>query len=134
MTRDELIALIDEKVVVTDGGEEGYEQAANSLAAVAVAAFNYAASELGVTGFQASWAALRAYADELHITGPFVMLRGENLLYPQYDLHRELDDSIAGWQDWLVEQAQRKLAEDAEHAAVRVVAHWETIVRRGGAK
>src|SRR4051812_18939804 len=92
-TVEELVALIEERLGKSDSAverakaesnpdakfgdedhwlrhpamESGYNDSANAVRDVTVAAFNLMAHELGITGFQASWAALNAYAMVMHI-------------------------------------------------------------------
>lgn len=108
----------------------GYEQSANALWQAALAAFNYVAREAGVSGFQASWAALTFYGKALHIEGPFGVVRGEEALYPQYDLPAKVESWIEeDWADWLKEEAQKRLDDEiyAVHAAPAVREHWEKL-------
>ncbi len=47
------------------------------------AAFNYAAHVVGSSSFQASCADLDFIKRSRHIEGPFILLKGEDMLYPQ---------------------------------------------------
>ncbi len=60
------------------------------------------------------------------MNGPFVILKGEDELYPQYDNHKKLEESREAWKGWIAEQAAKKLVEvDAAHPAV--VEHWKKL-------
>lgn len=110
---------------------EGYEAAADALWKAAAAAFEYVASQLAVTGFQGSWAALRFYGEVMGVRGPFRIVKAEDALYPQYDPAGD----TARWLTspdvtaWLREQATQKLAaqDPSSPAADRVVEHWRKI-------
>lgn len=107
---------------------KAYESSARAMVDVGKAAFNYAASEVGASGFQASWAALTLYGELVGIAGPFIVLKGEDMLYPQYDLQRRLQeftdsDDMARW---LGDKAAELLK--AERGVERVRAHWQTLV------
>ena len=87
----------------------------------AVAAFNFAAKKLGVTGFQASCA-------DMDIIGrirnwvAFTFINYHDLLYPQYEArHRQMSQKTF---DWLQAEATRLLLEDKGHAHPAVTAHW----------
>lgn len=96
------------------------------ISMIATAAFNYAASEVGATGFQASCADLDVLRRTRSLDGPFMIMKGEDALYPQYDLPKRLAESMEGWKPWLKEQADKKLAEGGPvHDAVKE--HWEKL-------
>lgn len=105
-----------------------------AMSLAATAAFNYMAHKLGTTGFQASCADLDFVRRTRSIKGPFILLKGEDCLYPQYDLAERLCEAMESWKPWLKEQAVAKLEEDwshqpamSAHSAVR--AHWEKLAR-----
>lgn len=123
----------------------GYNRSAEALWKAALLAFNWVAGELGVTGFQASWAALHFYGQAMNIEGPFMIVKVEDALYPQYDLPKRLNDFIAEQRGWLAEEAAKKLADyeaeptysytdddGTEHSGPsvhpNVVAHWRSLV------
>jgi hypothetical protein len=89
----------------------------------AVAAFNYVAHKLGVTGFQASCADLDIVRRTRHMEGPFMLIKAEDALYPQGDLHEKLDEVLPKWTDWLGEEAAKKLHEKGT-AHPAVLRHW----------
>jgi hypothetical protein len=101
-----------------------------AMSLAATAAFNFIASKLGVSGFQASCADM----DILRQTRGFEwgrIVSYDNLLYPQYCddehfspvTHLLADDEI---RIQLAEKA-RSLLEDSEHAHPEVKAHWEML-------
>jgi len=134
-----------DRATVQESGD-GYNLSADALWKAALLAFNYAAREVGASGFQAEWAALRFYSEALHIDGPFGIVRAENALYPQYDEVAKIRGWIdVEWREWIAEQASTKLAEyDANptttwtdddgveqttyRVAPRVVAHWRALI------
>lgn len=64
---------------------KAYESCAETMKEVTRNAFDTVAGGLGVTGFQASWAAGRFYAEAMQIDGPFMVTKAQDWLYPQYD-------------------------------------------------
>lgn len=78
----------------------------------------------GITGFQAGaimWEFMGAWNN---IDAPAWLLRGENLLYPQYA--DKFGSISAETFAWAKEQATKKLADDVgAHPAV--IAHWKSI-------
>lgn len=105
-------------------GPHSYDSSAQAVADAAVEAFNQVAGALGITGFQAQWAALTAYAKILNIKGPIIVLRGDDLLYPQYDIPARVQAWIEECHPWLSERAAELLEEQADNAVESVVAHW----------
>lgn len=108
--------------------EHDYGTAAYAISMAATAAFNYVASVLGCTGFQASCADLDVLRRTRHLEGPFMIIKGEDALYPQYDLHEKLSEAMSGWKDWLTEEAQKKLAAN-DYAHPNVIAHWKKLAQ-----
>lgn len=97
-----------------------------AMSLAAVAAFNYVAGKLGVTGFQSSCADLDFLRRTRSMKGPFILLKGEDMLYPQYDLSEKLAEAIEGWKPWLKEQAEKNLKDTALAHPV-VVLHWRKL-------
>lgn len=107
---------------------DSYDTAADTMWESALAAFNFAAREVGATGFQASWAALKFYGEAMNIKGPFLMLKTEDALYPQYDLPGRLQAHLDEQHDWLRDEARKKLASPSSRsAAPAVVEHWRKL-------
>ena len=110
-----------------DGGAGGYEQAADALWKAAQAAFDYVSRRCGVTGFQASWAALRFYGEVMGVDGPFMVIRASDAVYPQYDIPARVEEFLSESGPWLREQAQAKLAGDMTFVVDAVREHWERL-------
>lgn len=148
-TREEMLAAIDaaldgaandwvaakaanpENPYGTDESARAYESSARAMVDVGKAAFNYAASEVGASGFQGSWAALTLYGELVGINGPFIVLKAEDMLYPQYDLIDRLREFIESDEmaRWLGEQAAERL-QGSLHASESVREHWQKLVER----
>jgi hypothetical protein len=125
-TRAEMHAQLDR--LLDDAA--GYEGTANAARDAAVLVFNHCASELGLTGFQGSWAALQAYWTVMGYSGGGLVLKDEDLRYPQYDHHRRLDEHLAdpALIRWLGDEAEALLAKPDRFAADPVVEHWRKLV------
>lgn len=111
---------------------DGYVACIEAMRDAAVMAFNYVAAELGVTGFQASVAALQAYGMEMGIDGPFMFLRLEDALYPQYDVIGKVNEWVGSESSrtWLREQAQKKLSiSNRDQVASAVWERWQTLAQ-----
>lgn len=103
-----------------------YDTCVYAMSMAAVAAFNYVARQLGVTGFQASCADMDILSRTRRIK-VFSIINGEDALYPQYDLHAKLDKFLEDIKPWLKEQAIEKLAKEKDFAHNAVIAHWEKL-------
>lgn len=106
--------------------EHDYGTCVYAMSLAATAAFNHVARKLGVTGFQASCADLDVLRRTRRLDGPFILIKGEDAMYPQYNLPRRLAEAMAEWRPWLAEQAQKKL-KTADCAHPNVVAHWKKL-------
>lgn len=115
-----------ESLVKMPGHDYGTCVYAMSLAATA--AFNYVAGQLGVTGFQASCADLDIVRRTRLLKGPFILLKGEDMLFPQYSLQERLQEAVAEWTPWAAEEAKKLLAETrADMAHPNVIEHWKRL-------
>jgi hypothetical protein len=124
-TPEELTAYINSLV----DRQHDYGTCVYAMSLAATATFNYVAKKLGVTGFQASCADLDIVRRSRMIDGPFMILKIEDALYPQYDLHGKLDELLCGadTRKWLREKAAEKLAESGGNAHPSVIAHWQRL-------
>ena len=121
-TADELrdyIAALTER-------EHDYGTCVYAMSLAAVAAFNHVASKLGVTGFQASCADMDILRRTRRMER-FMILNFEDALYPQYDLHGELNAALREARPWMAEQARERLADDHTGAHPDVIAHWQRL-------
>ena len=105
--------------------DHDYGSCCYAMSIAAVAAFNFVANQLRVTGFQASCADLDIIRRTRNMKGPFILLSGENELYPQYNLESDLREARNGWIGWIGEEARKKLATHArDDVHPDVWAHW----------
>jgi hypothetical protein len=120
-SEDELIAYIRDLL----DRPHDYGTAVYAMSMAAVAAFNYAAHQVGASGFQASCADL----DILRRTRGmerFTIVNIGDALYPQYDLPGRLAETLKEAEPWLASEARRRLAEN-ETAHPKVIAHWQKL-------
>lgn len=107
-----------------------------AMSIAAEAAFNFVASKLGVSGFQASCADLDILKRTRHINGPFAIINGSDLLYPQYNVQDSVLQIIGKWQPWIAEECQKLIdsqkSDELVHPNVR--AHWERMAATAEAK
>ena len=107
--------------------DHDYGTCVYAMSLAATAAFNFVASKLGVTEFQASCADLDILRRLRHLDGPFMLIKGEDMLYPQYDLPEKLREAMSEWRDWVAGEARKRLAGNTSFVHPAVVAHWERL-------
>jgi hypothetical protein len=78
-------------------------------------------------GFQASCADLDFLRRTRSMDGPFIILKAEDMLYPQYDLPEKLREAMESWKEWAAEECAKKLEKSGEEAHPKVKAHWERL-------
>lgn len=99
-----------------------------AMSLAAVAAYQFVAKKLGVTGFQASVADFDIIRRTRSIEGPFGIIQAHDMLYPQYDLQDKVNEWIQEWHPWAREEAKKLLEEEREFpVAGEVEAHWKTL-------
>lgn len=110
-TLEEITAYLDELATM----QHDYNTSAEALMCATVATFNCMAGVLGNTGFQAGWAAISAYGEIERIDGPFGIVRGESMLYPQQSSPTEKAAEFEEkWAEWAADEARKKLEEHPE--------------------
>lgn len=123
-TAEELTAYIATLV----DRQHDYGTCVYAMSLASVAALNYVAGQLGVSGFQASCADLDILRRTRSMEGPFMIIKVEDELYPQYNLREKVDEFIVSQREWLREQAKAKLAK-TRSGNPRVIAHWEALAK-----
>lgn len=98
-----------------------------AMSLAAVAAFNYVASALGVTGFQASCADLDFLRRTRRMKHGFMILDGANLLYPQDDLVEKARKFVEEKRVELAAAARAELAKAGDHVSPGVIEHWKML-------
>jgi hypothetical protein len=98
-----------------------------AISLATTATFNYMCHVVGATGFQASCADLDVLRRTRSMDCPFMVVRAEDALYPQYDVPQKVAKFLDEVKPWLKEQAAKRLAESCEHAAKTVIAHWQKL-------
>jgi hypothetical protein len=120
---------IEELTAYVDGllkQQHDYGTCVYAVSMAATAMFNYMASQLGITGFQAGCADLDILRRTRHLEGPFMIVKAEDMLYPQYDILTKVTATMKTWQPWVKEQAIKNLADAAKtNATGSVIEHWE---------
>ena len=107
--------------------EHDYGTCVYAMSLSSVATFSYVAHKLGVTGFQASCADLDFIKRIRNIKGSFIILKAEDLLYPQYDLQTRFLEWKSEQKEWLKEEATKLLNDNSKNAHPDVIAHWKKL-------
>ena len=121
-TLQELVDVIEGMGNMED---HDYGTTVYAVSVAATAAFNYMAAHMGMSGFQASIADMDVIRRTRHMRGPFILLDGNELLFPQYDTLKEVREWMESCKPWLKEEATRLLSEDG--AVDRVREHWRKL-------
>ena len=130
----ELIVYIEKLVDQEYEGEDGYGAVVYVMSLVALAAKNYAANKLGVSGFQAGMADLIFLKKAKNLDGPFFIVDARDMLYPQYDIATKVAQLMQEWKPWAAERALELLKDSSKHASEDVLAHWMNLVNTGATK
>ena len=121
-TKKQLVEYIESLV----NRQHDYGTCVYAMSMAAEAAFNYVAGKEGTTGFQASCADLDFVRRVRLLKGPFMLIKAEDMLYPQCNLFDKLSESMDNWKPWAKEEAIKKLS-DTSHAHPDVIAHWKKL-------
>lgn len=122
-TMDELV----EYITALRDMPHDYGTCVYAMSMSAVAAFNYIAHTQGCTGFQASCADLDVIRRTRRLSGPFAIINGGDMLYPQYNIQANVADHVSNWTPWAAKEAQKLIDEHASdnNVAVNVMNHWK---------
>ena len=110
---------------------QDYGTCVYAMSLAATAAFHYAASKVGASGFQGECADMDVLRRTRGFEHAFLIRDLGNLLYPQYRDNFDtlaFDSLLAQNASWLKKEAQKMLAESTEFAAPAVIAHWQMIL------
>lgn len=119
---------------VTDRGHD-YGTCVYAMSITAEAAFNFVAKKLRVTGFQASCADMDILKRTRLLKGPFAIIDGNDLLYPQYNIRGKVEDLLIQWQPWAKEEAQKLIdTKNGSHVSPAVMKHWQKLAGQNGKK
>ena len=126
-TSEELTAYINALV----SQQHDYGTCVYAMSMSAVAAFNYVAHALGVTGFQASCADMDILKRTRSMDSGFRIINYADLLYPQYLTEEHFPSAeqlIEECAETLSKQAKENLAKSPT-AHPSVIAHWERLAK-----
>lgn len=126
-----------------DVAGEGYNRSAEEIVERTLGAFRQACRDVGASGFQASWALMQVLWKGNAWDGPGVVIRAEDMVYPQYDLPSEKARQFEEREEtrqWIGEKAIALLTEhglwrdgtfiedaDPELVSLTVVEHWKQL-------
>jgi hypothetical protein len=123
----ETLEELTEYIASLTDREHDYGTCVYAMSLAATAAFQYVSKRLGVTGFQAGCADLDILRRTRSLDGPFIILKAEDMCYPQYDLQEKLREAMDGWKDWAAKECAKKLEIDGDIAHPSVKAHWQRL-------
>ena len=124
---DELVKYISH----LENMEHDYGTACYAISMAAVATFNYMASKLDITGYQASCAGLDIIKRIRRLESGFTIMDYDKCFYPQYLNSQEYFPSaqyiIDNNKEWFAKKAKEKL-ENITGASENVIQHWKYLV------
>lgn len=110
------------------GRSHDYNTCVDAVSLCSYATFKYVASQLGITGFQASCADMDLLRRTRIIKGPFGLIMAHDMLYPQCDPRRKFNEFMEEWKGWAAEEAKKLIATaDQETVHPDVLAHWRKV-------
>lgn len=110
-----------------DSQVHDYNSIAEALADGLNAFEHYYAHKHGLSGFQVSWAELTFLKKSRGLEAPFMIVDTSKLLFPQYDLKKEIYDFVEESKPELAALAKKKLVESGDYANPTVVQRWKEI-------
>jgi len=120
-----LIDGVSDPTVAYGPNTDSYGKCVEAMWRAAYIAHEAVARELGVTGFQHSVSSLTLLAALRGWTGPVMVLNGEDVLYPQYDLVQKTRDWLESddVRTWLANEADKRLDERTDPIDT-LAEHW----------
>ncbi|MCM3109921.1 hypothetical protein [Lederbergia lenta] len=106
-----------------------YNTIAEALVDSTLAFFNYFASKHGMTGFQSSWAALNFLGRTRGMEAPFMIVDSSKMLYPQYDLIKDVEKFLEESKPKLAEMAKKNLGEVDKYTSEKVIKRWNELAK-----
>jgi len=128
--KDELLNFIDNTL---ERGMTGYGSAATASGLIAIAAFRFASSKMGLTGFQASHGAIEFIKRFYNLDYGFKVLDYEKLLFPQNWNREKFPDAyniLKENREALAEAAQEELDKKSEHMSEGVEKHLKELANK----
>jgi len=128
-TQKELMKYINALV----NRKHDYGTSVYAMSMSAVAAYYYASSKVGATGFQASCADLDIIRRTRRLKGPFMIVDLSKALYPQYNLAQDVTNALLNSRAWLRDEAKKKLKDKfVKSCHPDVIAHWKKLAAYEG--
>lgn len=96
------------KIEIPDGPYD-YESSAEALVDAFQQVSDKVSSHLGLTGYQHSWAEMSYLAKSRNLEAGGILMDFTKVAYPQYDLHKELDEAIQANRENIIKFAKEQL-------------------------
>lgn len=121
LARNDMPTLIK----VLENFNHDYNTSALATAVLAYAGYEHMAKKLGITGFQAGYAALEFLTFTEIYEIPFFVRSYRDMLYPQYEI--KFKSISRKTFEYLQSEANEKLENESDLAHKEVIAHWQSI-------
>ena len=109
---------------------DGYGKCVEAMWRAGYLAHEFAAHQLGVSGFQHGMSSLHLLGALRRIEGPYMIVDASDALYPQNDLAGKVTNFLRSddTRRWLADTAAARLAESSDFASPSVKSHWWALV------
>lgn len=121
------IEELNEYIASLEALEPDYGIAVYVVSLSSAATFNYLARKHGITGFQASCADLDILRRTRHLDCPAMLIKADDMLYPQYDMYAKLTEFMTDSMPWAARRATELLARPLDGVHPSVLARWREI-------
>lgn len=106
-----------------------YETITDALTDATLAFFNYFAVKHAMTSYQCSWSELQFLRKSRGMEAPFMIIDSSKMLYPQYDLHKDLNEFLENSMEELSKIAQKNIENRDEYVCESVLNRWNEIAK-----
>lgn len=121
------IKELNQYISILTTRKHDYGTCVYAMSMCSLATYYYTSSKLDVTGFQARCADLDFITRTSGMKHGFMIVNYENLLYPQYDLLKDVEEQLTKARYNLKGEALKLLANN--NACPEVVERWEEIAK-----
>ncbi len=122
-TREELNEYIDSLLALP----ADYGMAVYVASLSATATLNYVGKMAGMTGFQMSCVDLDIVRRTRALNCPFMIIKADDMLYPQYNIREQVSEALCKWRPWATKKATELLMGDRKGLHPAVLERWHEL-------
>lgn len=120
----ETLAELTEYIQSLEALDADYGMAVYIASLSAVATLNYLGKTKGMTDFQLSCTDLDILRRMRGLDCPFMIIKADDMLYPQYDIAGYVSEALDKWRPWAAKEATELLMGDRSHTHPDVLKRW----------